>query len=202
MSAVEYTIYTLRLEDNKYYVGKTIKDIDVRFAEHLNSKGSEWTKNHPPIEVIETIKGDKWAEDSQVYRMIDKYGIDNVRGGKFCKIQLTQSELDEINKSTIAADDKCYKCHGKGHFAKFCTMNSVSGAKPSKPPIDYKHHSAAASHSTMLHSSVKSSSSHSSAHRKPSAKINNKYFCYKCGRAGHTVIRCFASTTIDGKSLK
>ena len=40
-------IYCLRLEENKYYVGKT-NHIEFRLENHI---GSEWTKKYKPISV-------------------------------------------------------------------------------------------------------------------------------------------------------
>ena len=39
-----FSIYILRLEDNKYYVGKT-NNIKKRIKQHKESYGSSWTKN-------------------------------------------------------------------------------------------------------------------------------------------------------------
>lgn len=38
-----FIIYTLQLEKNKYYVGKTT-NLEKRLKEHFNGFGSEWTK--------------------------------------------------------------------------------------------------------------------------------------------------------------
>jgi len=51
------TIYILKLEDNKYYVGKT-KNINNRILDHFTNNGSEWTKKYKPIEIINEYKSD------------------------------------------------------------------------------------------------------------------------------------------------
>lgn len=61
-----YTYYVLKLQDNKYYVGRTMKTLDDRFVEHLTGIGSAWTKKYPPLEVVESFSGDKWQEDALV----------------------------------------------------------------------------------------------------------------------------------------
>ena len=41
-------IYILLLEESKYYIGKT-NNTNLRFLDHYNNNGSEWTKLYKPI---------------------------------------------------------------------------------------------------------------------------------------------------------
>ena len=83
-------IYTLLLEDGYYYVGRT-KDWERRRGEHFNKKGSEWTKLHPPLEVLSTEtflvssqeEEDRW-ENHQTIKMMKERGWQKVRGGFWC----------------------------------------------------------------------------------------------------------------------
>ena len=45
-------IYAIKLEQGKYYVGKT-NNPQFRIESHFNSNGSEWTKIYKPIKVLE-----------------------------------------------------------------------------------------------------------------------------------------------------
>ena len=56
-------IYILKLEKDKYYVGKSSK-LYKRLDDHFNLYGSSWTKKYKPIKVIKTIENcDKFDED-------------------------------------------------------------------------------------------------------------------------------------------
>ena len=43
-------IYILKLENSKYYIGKTT-NIDSRLSAHMLGNGSEWTKLHKLIKI-------------------------------------------------------------------------------------------------------------------------------------------------------
>ena len=115
-------IYVLKLQTNKYYVGKT-ENPDIRLNSHVSGSGSAWTKKYKPIKIIEMFEGDKYDEDKYVHKYMDKYGIDNVRGGSYSKMKLTtiqKAAAQHINKS---CNDRCFKCNRKGHFASNCYYN-------------------------------------------------------------------------------
>jgi hypothetical protein len=114
------TIYILQLEHNKYYVGKT-KNINKRILNHFANNGSEWTKKYKPIEIIDTFKSnDIFDEEKHTLLNMDKYGIDNVRGGSYSKIELSELEKDKIKQILNSINDRCYKCNTKGHFTNEC----------------------------------------------------------------------------------
>ena len=86
-------VYTLKLQDDKYYVGKS-DDIEKRIWIHSNDCGSVWTKNHKVIKRIPNITEDrgKLGELIETLESIKLYGIDNVRGSMFTKIYLSESD--------------------------------------------------------------------------------------------------------------
>lgn len=114
-------IYILKLKNNKYYVGRTSKDINERFAEHLLGSGSQWTSLNYPINVLEIIPNcDAFDEDKYVKINMAKYGIDNVRGGSYTKINLTQQEINVLKQEIFGSSNKCFKCGSSDHYAKNC----------------------------------------------------------------------------------
>lgn len=113
-------IYILQLEQGKYYVGKTINP-SFRLDSHFNQNGSAWTKLYKPIKMIELIPNcDDYDEDKYTRMFMDKYGIDNVRGGSFVSVQLEESTRTHLIRMQNGTNDKCFKCGKPGHFAKQC----------------------------------------------------------------------------------
>lgn len=116
-------IYILKLIDNKYYVGKTTNP-KFRLDTHFNSYGSAWTAKYKPIKVLEIVKNcDDYDEDKYTLKYMEKYGINNVRGGSFCEIKLTNENKNTIEKMIVSSTDKCYICGIKGHYASKCINN-------------------------------------------------------------------------------
>ena len=113
------TIYTLELENNKYYVGRTNSPKN-RILDHFHENGSEWTKKYKPIDVISEIIGNSFDEEKYTLIAMEKYGVDNVRGGSYCKIELSDFEKEKALQTIHSITDKCYKCGEKGHFIKDC----------------------------------------------------------------------------------
>lgn len=116
-------IYILKCQDNKYYVGRT-KNIEKRIIQHFTLDGSNWTKKYKPIEIINQYDGDEFDEEKYTLLTMDKYGIENVRGGSYCKMKLSKYDIDKIQQTIYSIMDKCYKCGEKGHFANDCVKNS------------------------------------------------------------------------------
>jgi cellular nucleic acid-binding protein len=113
-------IYALQLQYGKYYIGKT-NNPQFRLENHFNSNGSEWTKIYKPLKVLEVKPNcDDYDEDKITLQYMDKYGINNVRGGSFVSVKLEKSKIDTLKQMINGTNNKCFICGKPGHFAKDC----------------------------------------------------------------------------------
>jgi len=113
-------IYVLKLMNNKYYVGKT-KYINNRMLDHFSNNGSAWTKKYKPMEILQIYKNcDELDEDKYTIKYMSKYGINNVRGGIYCRLNLNHNEKEIIRRTICGMNNSCYKCGSKDHFVNEC----------------------------------------------------------------------------------
>lgn len=114
-------IYVLKLKDNKYYVGRT-NNPKMRLDSHYNANGSEWTKKYPPVKKLRTFKAkDLYDEDKYTKYYMSIYGIDNVRGGTYSRLFISNEERNFILKEMKNAQNACFEC-GQNHFIKNCPI--------------------------------------------------------------------------------
>ena len=172
-------IYVLRLEDDKYYIGKTINPL-TRIEDHMKARGSVWTKKYKPVEIIEILKQqDDYDEDKITFKYMKDKGIDNVRGGSFCQITLNEANIETIKLMIFGASDKCFNCGSDDHFVSKCNKKKRMPGQTnllSKMPVSKKI-------------------SYMKNTNKPGKlKLTNKEncICYRCERKGHYASECLA----------
>jgi hypothetical protein len=195
-------IYTLKLQKNKYYIGKT-DNPKFRLDAHFNSYGSAWTNLYKPIKLLELIPNcDNYDEDKYTIKYMAKYGIINVRGGSFVSIDLDNSTIEHLTHMINASNDKCYICGKKGHFAKDCDEMDFSESDSSEEEYtvwlcDYCNKEFLDENKCRNHENKCKAK-----YEEDDDDDDNNNACFRCGREGHYVSSCYASKHIKGYYLK
>jgi hypothetical protein len=107
-------IFLAKLENDKYFVGTTI-NIEQKIE---NITEIDWTKKYKPIEFILFIPNSNDIDKYVIYYM-QKYGINNVRGGTLSDILLNSENIENLKKQKYSTD-KCYICGNKNHIVNDC----------------------------------------------------------------------------------
>lgn len=119
-------IYVLKLKNNKIYVGQS-NNVNQRIKQHERGEGSVWTQKHKPVEVVEVRKNvSAFDEDKITKEYMAKYGVENVRGGSYSQVRLTDEQEEIVTREIDTATGACFRCGEKGHFANLCDAESCS----------------------------------------------------------------------------
>jgi hypothetical protein len=117
-------IYILKLKESKYYIGKTKNGV-TRIMHHFSDQGSKWTKKYEPISVDKIIyKADEFDEDKWVKIYMNKYGIDNVRGGTYSNMKLHFTTVQFLEREFNHAREQCFTCEKYGHLSTDCSTGT------------------------------------------------------------------------------
>lgn len=180
-------IYILLCKYDKIYVGKT-KTPYKRLNEHFHGNGSMWTKQFPPVEILQVIPDcDDYDEDKYTKKYMSKYGIDNVRGGSYTTQVLSVTARQHLQREIYGSDDICYNCQKKGHFAKDCNeikqclmieANSICENESDKIKIDDGNMTQ-----TM---SISNTNINTTTIIKAEPNSMFTLYCLRCGEYGHT----------------
>lgn len=114
------TVYVLELENEKYYVGHT-KETDLkRIMDHGNTSSSaQWTKRHKPKRLVRLFPGSTLDEDRITLHAMEVYGWTNVRGGKWCRVDLVHPPK-ELERNSVLDQKFCTRCERAGHDETIC----------------------------------------------------------------------------------
>ena len=113
-------IYALKLNQGKWYVGKS-KYVYKRIENHALGRGAAFTKLFG-VDSVSEIKEMKtiFDEDNLVKTYMLEYGIENVRGGAYSQINLDQKTIDFLRRELNHVQDACFLCGSLDHFISQC----------------------------------------------------------------------------------
>lgn len=170
------TIYVLELENGKFYVGRT-DNFQERLLKHQQGQGCAWTNTHKYKDTLQVFQGDKFDEDKTVLKFMNKYGIENVRGGAYSNIELSFEQYIAIRRQINNANNLCLACGEHGHFISDC-----------KTEICYRC----------------GKNGHLASSCQENTNINNGKLdgCTRCGRPDHWAFRCNRSKDVFGRVLE
>ena len=164
-------IYVLKCQKNKFYVGKT-ENPNYRLESHFSEGGSSWTKKYKPIQLYQLVPDQNDHDEQRITQeYMEKYGIDNVRGGPWCKIDISDS-IKSIEHILNSSSDRCYNCGSTGHFTNKCPQKKTTKTTRTKTTKTTKP-----------------------------TKTNTLQVCKRCKRLGHTEDKCYATKYENGKPI-
>ena len=125
-------VYTLQLNTDKYYVGKS-ENVEERINQHktLSENSAKFVKDNNGVKTqIELLTSDMedlnlWEQQETIAQMLDK-GFNNVRGWEFTSSNpLTYEECVSIKTLLFGSGDLCRKCGNPDHFVSNCNQTKA-----------------------------------------------------------------------------
>ncbi len=131
-------VYALKLQGNRFYVGKTKAPHRRIVEEHIKGKSNAWVKTYPPVEVVELFsESNKFDELFLTLKYMDKYGLENVRGAAFVSFVLDNNTKVVLRHMLRGSNDRCLKCGSAKHFADNCPGIAPASSEDLKSVIAF-----------------------------------------------------------------
>ena len=194
-------VYVLKLRGGRWYVGYTERGI-TRVLEHLENKGkfkaAKWTQKYRPVswsKAVAEITSDDHTEadeDRITLSLMAQHGIHNVRGGKWCMVDMKPHTIKELEgrigkpKSGV----KCGRCGRTGHNRTKCYAGkTVDGVTITTKSWKYRPKAKPKPKAKKAKPKAKAKPK-----KKGRKKPNYDVICARCNRQGHESKDCHAKT--------
>jgi hypothetical protein len=116
-------IYIIQLKNNKYYVKKSNICLDLL----TNELNSEWLYYNPIINLKESTEVRVFEkdinEDIIVLELMQKHGVNHVRGGTFKTLNISVGNTYDIIQTIKIELNKCYLC-AQNHNVDQCKLKN------------------------------------------------------------------------------
>ena len=89
------TIYILKCEDDKYYVGKIASNVWKRIKQHFDGKGAKWTQKYKPVDILDIRRG-----------MTDRHGKYTSNESQSPKREFTEEEKKKVTFDLQPEEEK------------------------------------------------------------------------------------------------
>ncbi|WP_158290128.1 GIY-YIG nuclease family protein [Ramlibacter sp. WS9] len=133
------TLYVLELQDGCYYIGQSAAP-EGRINDHIGGKGSQWTRKHPPIRLVERRpagtrdwKDAESIENELTLTFMRQHGWQRVRGGFWCNID------EEATRKGLLAHDRHAELECSVPLELPSRSLEVRVSAPDSPPFARAH---------------------------------------------------------------
>jgi predicted GIY-YIG superfamily endonuclease len=129
------TVYVLELKANqyinRYFVGST-DNLSHAWEEHKNGNVSIWTRIYKPLRIYQTFHTEHAtiSVDTIVKHLMRLYGVEQVRGGSYDTLVLTNEQYKNLEQEFFGVQGTCLQCGLSGHFIKQCPRLPLHADSP------------------------------------------------------------------------
>lgn len=90
-------IFIIRFQNGKRYIFES-ELLSSEVYDYLNELDLQWVQNNLPVSLIGVVPDCGCDVDLYVLKYMKHLGIDEVRGGSWTAVELTQEDIKKINK--------------------------------------------------------------------------------------------------------